>query len=42
MNAVKTIGECRVFLRAFEGLFFLSFALACIAVSWLVRNDSSF
>jgi len=42
MSAIKILGEYRVFLRAFEGIFLLCFALACLAVSWFVRQDPIF
>lgn len=42
MNATKTAGDCRVFLRAFEGIFILCFALACLAASWYLRKNPLF
>ena len=42
VNAIRTIKEYQIVLRAFEGILFLGFALVCLGSSWLVRHDPVF
>lgn len=39
MNGMKMSDNCRVFLRACEGLPVLVIVIVCLAISWYFRKE---